>query len=181
MKEKGSDHAVSGFKVPTDGWHLVEFQDGIDYLTNKEGVQVQNEKGFKTYKFPAIIKDDNDPDNGIANDQLAGMENGGGWVANILACVGLWDAVCKKFPGDDVSVFNQPVMDGIKVKLPGRSCMMRTEVDKDGRARTREMASLAKYKEILKEQKAKQSAKGGAPVEGPRGEVAAAGATDSWD
>ena len=114
MKETGKDHATSGFKVPSDAWHIVEFGEGIDYLPGKGGEGIyQNERGFKTYKIPAKVKDENDPDDTADNSQLVGVEKGGTWMANILACVGLWDAVCKKFPGDDVTVFDKPVMDGI--------------------------------------------------------------------
>ncbi len=156
MKEEGRDHVETGFKMPSDGWHVVEFQQGIDFLPGKGGEGVyQNERGFKTYKLPAIVKDDTDPDNAADISQLVGIEKGGTWMANILACVGLWEAVKTKFPGADVSVFDPPVMDGIKSRLPGRTCMMKTELDKDGRARVRVMCSMAKYKEVLKEEKEK--------------------------
>jgi hypothetical protein len=179
MKEQGKDHVVTGFKVPQNGWHIVEFGEGIDFLTGKGGEGIyQNERGFKTYKFPAKVKDENDPDNDADISQLAGMEKGGPWVANILACVGLWEAVCKKFPGDDVSVFDKNVMDGIKSKLPGRSCMMRTEIDKDGRAQVREMCTMAKYKEVLAEQKVKSGGnKSGAKKEEVKQEAASG---DDW-
>jgi hypothetical protein len=158
MKEQGKDHVETGFKVPSNGWHLVEFGQGIDFLQVKGGgAPYQNEKGFKTYKLPATVKDDSDPDNGADVSQLVGVEKGGQWMANILACVGLWEAVTAKFPDPNTSVFDQPVMDGIKSRLPGRTCMMKTEVDKDGNARVRVMASIAKYKDILAEEKAKNA------------------------
>ena len=161
MREEGKDHVITGFKAPSDGWHIVEFQEGIDFLHGKGGEGIyQNERGFKTYKLPAKVKDENDPDNDADISQLVGMEKGGPWLANILACVGLWEAVCKKYPGKDTSVFDEPIIAGIKAKLPGMSCMMRTEKDKDGRAQTREMASFVRYKEILKEQKEKDAKKG---------------------
>ena len=160
MKEDGKDRVETGFRTPGDGWHIVEFQQGIDYLPGKGGEGIyQNERGFKTYKLPALVKDDTDPDDGADISQLVGVEKGGPWLANILACVGLWDAVKAKFPGPDISVFDQPVIDGIKARLPGCTCMMKTEQYKDkddqNRARVRVMCSIAKYKEILKEEKEK--------------------------
>ncbi len=161
MKEQGSDYVKTGFKVPGDGWHIVEFKEGIDFLPGKGGEGIyQNERGFKTYKFPAEVKDENDPDNGADCSQLCGVEKGGIWLANILACVGLWEAAKKRFPDPNVSVFDQPVIDGVKGKLPGLQCMMRYETDKEGQARVREMASFARYKEIQAEEKSK-AAKGG--------------------
>ena len=156
MKEEGKDHVVTGFKKPVDGWHPVTFQQGIDFLPGKGGEGVyQNERGFKTYKFPALVTEPEAESDGADVSQLCGVEKGGGWLANILACVGLWEAVKKRFPDPGVSVFDAPVIEGIKGKLPGLSCMMRTEIDKDGNARVREMASFAKYKEIQAEAKAK--------------------------
>jgi hypothetical protein len=185
MREEGKDHVTTGFKVPSDGWHVCEFGQGIDFLPGKggEGIYV-NERNFKTYKFPCVVKDDQDPDDGADISQLVGMEKGGAWLANILACVGLWEAVKKRFPGPDVSVFDQPVMDGVKAKLPGLKCMMRTELDKDNRARTREMCSFARYKEIQAEEKAKaatsKKGKAATPAETtPAAETAPAG-NDGW-
>lgn len=162
MKEEGLDHVVTGFKVPSDGWHVVEFGQGIGFLQKKQsdgGGDYLNDTGHKTYKLPAVVKDENDPDDGADISQLVGTEKGGGWMANILACVGLWEAVKKKYPGTDVSVFDPPIIEGIKAKLPGMKCMMRTELDKDKRARTREMASFTKYKEVQAEEKTKAAGK----------------------
>lgn len=159
MKEKGMDGATAGFKLPSDGWHLVEFQEGIDFLPGKGGEGIyQNERGFKTYKFPAKVKDENDADDGADVSQLIGMEKGGTFLANILAAVGLLAAIEKKFPGEDVSVWDDPIMNGIKIKLPGMSCMMKTELDKEGkRVSVRQTASIAKFKEI----QAEEAARGG--------------------
>jgi hypothetical protein len=161
MKEQGSDHATLGFKKASDGWHIVSFLENIGFLPGKGGEGIyQNEKGFKTYKFPTAVKDEEDDGSNDADvNILVGTEKGGGMLANILACVGLWEAVQKKFPGDDVSVFDEPVMNGIKARLPGMSCMMRTELDKDGNVRVREMASFARYKEIIAEEKSKSGDK----------------------
>lgn len=166
MKEEGQDHVVTGFKNPSDGWHIFEFKEGIDYRKNEAGdAPFVNDNGFKTLILPCVVSDPNDPDDGANNNQFVGMEKGGPWLANILACVGLWEAVKKRFPGPDVSVFDQPVLDGIKAKLPGLKCMMKTELEKGkGKdvnkvfVRTREMASFAKYKEIEKEEKEKAAA-----------------------
>ena len=153
MKETGKDGAEYGFKVAPDGWHKIEFQDEIGFLPGKGGVGfTQDDDGFKTYKFAAkVIESENGENDGIVIDQLAGTNpkyRGGSIVANILAAVGLWDAVLKAFPGEDASVFDKPVMDGIKGKVPGTSCMVKTEIGKDGRSHVRQIASFAKYKEI---------------------------------
>jgi hypothetical protein len=188
MREEGKDHAVLGFKKANDGWHIVEFLEGIDFLPGKGGEGIyQNERGFKTYKFPTAVKDEEDDgSNGADVNILIGVEKGGPFCANVLACVGLWEKVKQKFPGDDVSVFDKAVMDGIKIKLPGMSCMMRTELDKDQNVRVREMASFAKYKEILAEEKTKGKTGGGKKKDdkstGKTEEKAdAKPASDGWD
>ena len=166
MKEKGTDGATAGFKLPGDGWHVVEFQEGIAFLTGKGGEGIyQNERGFKTYKFPAKVKDDGDPDDGADCSQLVGMEKGGSYLANILAAVGLWEQIEKKFPGDDVSVWDDAIMNGVKTKLPGLTCMMKTEIDKKGYLQVRQTASFKKYKEILAEEAAKGGSKAGKKTE----------------
>jgi hypothetical protein len=133
MKEEPVDHLTLGFKVPANGWHVAKFQSGIDYLPAGKGKEgfYQNEKGFKTLKLPCLVDDDQDPDNEAQINVLVNTENGHKTMASILLCVGLWDAVNKRFPGKDVTVFDQPVIEGIKVKLPSLSCMMRTEIDKN--------------------------------------------------
>ena len=184
MREEPSDHVVTGFKVPTDGWHKVEFTTGIDWLPGKGGEGVyQNERGFKTLKLPCIVKDDADPDDGASVDQLIGMEKGHAWMAHILRCVGLWDAIEKKYPEKNKTVLDLDIVDGIKSRLAGFGCMMKTEIDKDKKVRIREMASFAKYKEILAEHLKQEAAKpkdssAAQPVAG--GAAGVAGVTAPW-
>ena len=165
MKEEPTDHVVIGFKVPQNGWHVAKFQEGIDYLPAGKGKDgyYQNEKGFKTLKLPCLVDDQEDPDHEAQINVLINTENGQKNMASILLCVGLWDAVTKRFPGKDVTVFDQPVIEGIKVKLPGLTCMMRTEIDKNNNASPREIVSHAKYKEIAAAEKVKaaEGKKGG--------------------
>jgi hypothetical protein len=173
MKEKGTDHAKSEFKVINNGWHVFEFTDGIDYAKEKDNPSndALDKNGNKSLLIPSIIKDSNDPDDSAKLTQRIniGFSSSGGWMASLLICVGLWDAICKKFPGDDVSVFDEAVLNGIKVKLPGLSCMMRTEIDKAGYAKVVEMASFTAYKKIQTEEAVTD--KGGkktAPVAAPK-------------
>jgi hypothetical protein len=177
MKEKGVDGAeVGGYKVAKDDWHIVEFQEGIGMMPGKGGEGFwQDEKGGHAWIFPIKVKDPEDESDG-ANIQFSANENGGGnALSTILAAVGMWDAICKKYPGDDVTVFDKPIMDGIKVKLPGMSCMCRSQAytDKGGytKAKGVQFASFTKYKEIAKEEKAKGKGKAeSAPAAAAKGE-----------
>lgn len=165
MKEKGVDGAeVGGFKVATDGWHQIEVQEGIDLMKGKggEGIYQDEKTGQHAWVFPLKVKDPDDESDG-ANIGFTVFEKGGGdTLATLLAAVGLWDALIKKFPGDDVTVFDKPVIEGIKVKLPGMSCMARSQVDKQGYAKAAQFASFKRYKEILAEEKAKGGGKSAA-------------------
>jgi hypothetical protein len=60
--------------------------------------------------------------------------------------------------------------------------MMRTELDKDKRARTREMASFARYKEVLAEEKTKAAGKkkGAAAAESAPATEEAKKEVDPW-
>lgn len=162
MKEVGMDGGeVGGFKVAADGWHIVEFQEGIDQMKGKggEGIYQDEKTGQHAWVFPIKVKDSEDESDG-ANIGFTVFEKGGGnALATLLAAVGMWDAITKKFPGDDVTVFDKPIMDGIKVKLPGMSCMCRSQVDKGGFAKAAQFASFTKYKELTKEEKAKGKGK----------------------
>jgi hypothetical protein len=187
MKEKGVDGAeVGGFKAAEDGWHKGEMQQGIDYMKGKggEGVWQDEKTGQHAYNFPIKIVDSEDPSDGANIGWTAFEKSGGNALATLLTAVGMWDAICAKFPGDNVSVFDKPIMDGIKAKLPGRSCMVLSQVDKQGYAKAIKFASFAKYKEIQAEEKTKaatsKKGKAAAPAETtPAAETGAAG-NDGW-
>ena len=170
MKESPTDEVTMGAKVPADGWHLAKFNEGIDYLpagSGKEGY-FQNEKGFRTLKLPCQVSDPEDPDNEGYINVLVNMENGQKIMSGILKCVGLWDAVEKRFPGKDVTVFDNPVIEGIKVKLPGLSCMIKTEIGGKNmnNANARKIVSFARYKEIAAKEKGDaQTKKNKGPVQ----------------
>ena len=162
MQETPTDHVLMGFKTVSDGWHVAKFQSGIDYLPagkDKEGLW-QDDKGNKALKLPCLVDDVDDPDHEGQINIVINTGSGQKSMAGILLCVGLWDAVQKRYPGKDVTVFDAPVIEGIKVKLPGTYCMIKTEVDRNNNARPREIVSFAKYKEIEAEEKTKAAGKG---------------------
>lgn len=158
MKEAGKDH-VQSFRSVSDGWHVIEFAQGIDLAKNKEGEISIDKNGNKSLFVPAIVNNADDPDNGINVNQRLNFGFHGEWLAGLLACVGLWEAVEKKYPGKNVSVFDTPIIEGIKARLPGNKCMARTEVDKDGYSKVREMASFVRYKELQAGDKTKAAGK----------------------
>lgn len=179
MKEQGVDGAVvGGFKTATDGWHVIEFQEGIDFMKGKGGEGIwQDEHGNKAYNFPLKVKNADDPDDGAQIGYTAFTKGGGDGLASVLVCAGLWDAVLKAFPDPNISVFDEKVMNGVKSKLPGRSCMCRSQVDKGGFSKAVQFATFAKYKEIEAETKKKG---GGKKSEAPAAETKPSAPADEW-
>ena len=175
MKEQAHDgKTFTGIAVP-DGWHEIEIQDGIDYMPGKGGEGVyQDDKGFKAWKIPMKVKNDDDTANGGTVGCTVFEANGGDLMATILDAAGLWKTICEKFPGDE-TVFDKKIMDGVKTRLPGKTFMIESRLDKAGFAKVISVASYAKYKELSAEKK--EDKKSG----GKKEEKAAAPKTDSWD
>ena len=116
-----------GFKRADDGWHVVKFDEGIDYLKNKEGEISVTKSGDNRWKFPLVVEDENDDNNGVKIDFIT-QENdkGENMIAGFLLTVGLLAAFEKNFPGD-VSLFEDKVMQKIKVKMPGQFMRIKTK------------------------------------------------------
>jgi hypothetical protein len=173
MKEKANDGGSFTGKSVAEGWHIVEVMEPIEYVKNKDGEEVQDKSGAKIWKIPIQVKDDKDESNGGNIGCSVFESNGGALMATILEAAGLWGAICKAFPGDDVTVFDKKIMDGVKTKLPGRSFMVESITDKNGYAKLKSVASFTKYKEIEKDKK-------GGKKEEPAKESAASGTGDGW-
>ncbi len=131
MREKGQVGATMGFSAPADGWHKAVVQEGINLKVNEAS-------GKESCYIPLMIESD-DEDNGkkVALFVNTRQEDGNPYksvdkvFANILANLGLEDAFNKKFPGD-VSYLDAPVIEAMKIKLPGSSCQIKVTT-KDGK------------------------------------------------
>lgn len=185
MKEKATDGFQTGGKAADNGWHYTVIGEGMEHVKNKEGVEWQDEKGHKAWRIPMTVKDDNDPSNGAYIDCSVFESNGGEFMASILQAVGMWGAICKANPGDDVSVFDSQIIEKVRAKIGNLPLMVRSEQDKEGRPKVRQVASFDKYKEIIEEEKRKKGA-GGAKAQGqvagekPATEAQAAATGDDW-
>ncbi len=148
MKEQACDgKTFTGIVVP-DGWHEIEIQDGIDYVKSKNGEIYRDDKDCKAWKIPMKVKNDDDPANGGIVGCTAFEANGGDLMATILDAAGLWKTICEKFPGDE-TVFASKIMDGVKTRLPGKTFMIESRLDKAGFSKVISVASYAKYKELM--------------------------------
>lgn len=173
MKEKPVENGVvGGFKLASDGWHRIEFQENIGHMKSKGGQDDwQDAEGNKAYNFPIKVKDPDDPDDGANVGYTAFTKGGGAGVATMLDAAGLWEAIDKAFPGDNApSIFDDKIMNGVKTKLPGRSCWAKTEVDKNGFAKAVVFADETLHKKLV----AEETAKGGGKSAGKKAETKAA-------
>lgn len=141
MKAQGQEYSEWGFKKPSDGWHVVQMQEGIDLL-KKEGVPIKDAKDNSLYKFPAKVVDEQSEDNGLDISQIiASNPFGEKKIADILAACGEFEKFEKNFPGDR-SFFEQPIMDQLKIRIPGKTLKMKTETNKEGYSNVVAIASL---------------------------------------
>ena len=179
MKEQAHDgKTFTGIAVP-DGWHEIEIQDGIDYMPGKGGEGVyQDDKGFKAWKIPMKVKNDDDAANGGTVGCTVFEANGGDLMATILDAAGLWKTICEKFPGDE-TVFDKKIMYGVKTHLPGKTFMIESRLDKAGFAKVISVASYAKYKELSAEKKEDKKSSG-KKEESKKDTTTAAGTGDGW-
>ena len=130
MKAKANERGVieQGFQRAEDGWHVVVFQEGIEELTNKDGEEVFNKRGDQLWKFPLKVDDDQDDSHEVEIDIIvAENDKGEQSVVDYLGATDLFPAFEKKFPGDDVSIFDSNVIGKVKTKLPGEYLRVKTK------------------------------------------------------
>lgn len=162
MKEKGTVGTSFGFTAPEDGWHVAVIQEGLNLKVNENS-------GKESFYIPMQIEEDGD-DNGkkVAMFINTRDENGSPYksvekrFADIIANLGLEEAFNKKFPGD-VSYLDNPVIDAMKIKLPGNMLQIKTQ-SKDNRVNI--VAIDIKGADHSKEKVAKEK-KGGAGAAAP--------------
>lgn len=126
----------SGFERAADGWHIVKFDEGIDYLKRKdkesgEEVLSTNKSGDKAHKLVLIVEDEEDESNGVKIDVICSEnKKGEQTLTNFLGATGLFAKFVKAFPGD-VSAFDDKVMTKIKTNLPGQFLRVKTHQSPD--------------------------------------------------
>ena len=124
------------------------------------------------------VKNDDDAANGGTVGCTVFEANGGDLMATILDAAGLWKTICEKFPGDE-TVFDKKIMDGVKTRLPGKTFMIESRLDKAGFAKVISVASYAKYKELSAEKKEDKKSSG-KKEESKKDTTTAAGTGDNW-
>lgn len=132
MRTKQRESADWGFRVPTEGLHIVCIAEGVDILTNANS-------GKQSLMIPAIITEGGE-DDGIKVTVFCPYKDAEGnfsefgeqKAADVLNAVGMYEKFEEKFPGD-TSLFDVPVVEAMKLKLPGTFCKMDIKLSSDGK------------------------------------------------
>jgi len=147
MKVKGRENAQWGFQQPSEGWHMVQFEEGIDYLKDSDGKVVQDKNGKNLLALPAVIKDDEDADKKINVIVSEGTDMGEQRIADVLAAIKMYATFEQNFPGD-ISLFDPRVMAKVKEHIPGKFAKFRIEVTTRKDKKTNEEKTYANIAEI---------------------------------
>lgn len=128
MRAQKREEANWGFRVPTEGWHVVTISEGIDITVNEKS-------GKQSLMIPAVIAEGSE-DDGIKVTIFCPYKDASGDLsafgeqkaADVLNAVGLFDKFEEAFPGD-ISLFDPEVIEAIKLKLPGTFCKMDIQIN----------------------------------------------------
>ena len=180
-----------GFENPSEGWHRMIVQEGIELAKNKDGEFVTSEINGKTYQNVTVnLAVDGGEEDGRRVTQwcLVGMESGEQKLADIMGATGVWKKFAEKYPGlgDTVSLFDPKVFSAIQMRLPNNPLQVKIyhQANKDGKVNARvksiahisvDVNTLEKSKGGKKEAVAKVDKKAAAPAPAP-----AAGTGDDW-
>jgi hypothetical protein len=138
MDTQGQKNADWGFQAPADGWYLMQFQGDI-----KESVKDVDGEKRTSLQIP-LKAVESYPDGETVNfqmsifiplsgetDQAIGFAKKK--MAEVLANADLWDAFEKRYPGD-ISILDQRVIEGVKMKLPDKMVMVKIETKENKKA-----------------------------------------------
>ncbi len=125
---KTSGVVESGFQRVKDGWHVMEFQEGIEILKDADGEEIAGARGDALHKIPFKVNDEEDDSHEVEFDYIA-TENAKGeqMIVDFLGATSLWAKFLKAFPEEDDSVFDEKCMKKLKTKLPGELMRIKTK------------------------------------------------------
>lgn len=112
MKINGNEKGDWSFPVPDEGDHIIQFIDvSVHHNENsgKDSLRINTQ----------IVEGDCD---GMAVAIFVPMFNKFGVkkLSDILVCAGIAEALEKRFPDDNVELWDEPVIDAINVLLPDK-------------------------------------------------------------
>lgn len=134
IKGENSVDFGGSFQIPTPGKHLMMFVD--------DPLGIETPDGSEQERFVCqleVIDDPNDSENGAQVRQSFPLDwdNSEELICNILTCAGvaadIEESVNNAHPDNNFSVFDDPVIEQIKLKLPDQvvSCITSIRKHKD--------------------------------------------------
>lgn len=159
-----------GFEIPSEGWHMMVVQEGIDFAKDKDGNIVYSEFTNPPSKSVVVnLAVQGGDEDGRKVSQWCAYQQGSGEqrLADLLGVTGLWKKFEAKFPGlgDKISLFDPKVLQAIQIRLPGMFAKVKVvhgAPNKDGnvKAKIKSMAHVSV-------DTSKLEGKGGKPVAAP--------------
>jgi len=131
MDTQGQKNADWGFQAPADGWYLMEFQgdiketkkevDGETKISLQLPLKGISDLAGEDVAFQMSIfiplSGETDKEIGFAKKKMA----------DVLVNAGLWEKFEKQYPGNDVSILDKRICEGLKMKLPDQRVMAKIE------------------------------------------------------
>jgi hypothetical protein len=131
MDTQGAVNVDWGFEAPTDGWYFMTFLGDIKELKKevdgdiKVSLQIPlqatssysgEEASFRLSIF-IPLNAETDQEIGFAKKKMAA----------VLANAGLWEKFEKQYPGNDISILDKRIVEGLKLKLPDQQVLAKVE------------------------------------------------------
>jgi len=183
MDTQGQKNADWGFQAPPDGWYLMQFQgdikESIKEVDGEKRTSLQIPlKAIEAYpggEEAAFIMSIFIPLSG-ETDQAIGFAKKK--MADVLVNSGLHEAFEKRYPGD-ISILDQRVIDGVKVKLPDKQVMVKIETKESKKDKTKVYTNIIAlstrdFKPEVSDKPKKEKASKDKPAAAP------ADTTDGW-
>lgn len=131
MDTKGNENADWGYQAPAPGWYYMTFLDGVEITKKEDGDKVKESlriplKATSSYEGEAAtfqmsvfipLSGETDQEIGFAKKKMA----------DVLVNAGLYEMFDKKYPGKDMSILDQRIIDGCKIKLPEKEVLVKIE------------------------------------------------------
>jgi len=127
---KGRENVSWGFRNPSNGWHTVAFQEGVQLRINENS-------GKESLQIPMIVDEGSEDDGcrvtafiNTRNENKEIYKGAEQQIADIITNAGLYDAFSSKFADVD-SWLDTRVIEALKLKLMGKFVMVETRLGKD--------------------------------------------------
>ena len=175
LENTKSDSLDLGYEVPHPGISIMQFEENIQKQTNEKS-------GKTTLRLPLVIDrvvegpDDNE---GKKLSHFVPIETDFGerQLAAILSLTGLIDGFAQKF-GGNVNATDEPFLNAVKLKLPGKFIKVTHEVRKDQKGK--DQVNIVRFERFATSSAPSKADAGKAKAAGKPAQAAEAPMDESW-